>query len=59
MTRGIDTARLEPWLIDAIPTASPPMTFDLVAAGGSNLTYLAVDGNGATWVVRRPPEGRR
>lgn len=33
----------------------PPLTFDLIAGGRSNLTYRVADATGHAWVLRRPP----
>lgn len=53
--KGLDLERLVPWLVASIPGAEAPFEFDLVAAGGSNLTYKVTDGNGVVRVLRRPP----
>jgi len=50
--------------IDAVPTTSwleanvgllPPLSFDLIAGGRSNLTFKVTDSKGSAVVLRRPP----
>lgn len=53
--KGLDLARLEPWLSAHVPGARAPFEFELIAAGGSNLTYRFTDAVGAVRVLRRPP----
>jgi len=52
---GIDEARVTRWLTDHLEGIEPPVSFSLIAAGGSNLTFRAVDANGTAWALRRPP----
>lgn len=47
-------ARLSSWLAEHLP-ASPPLRYELIAAGGSNLTYRVVDRHSNQWALRRPP----
>ncbi|MDG2112722.1 MAG: phosphotransferase family protein [Actinomycetota bacterium] len=35
----------------------PPLEFDLITGGHSNLTYRVTDSAGTRWVLRRPPLG--
>ena len=37
--------------------AAPPLRFERLAGGYSNLTFLVSDAGGAQWVLRRPPLG--
>ncbi len=53
--KGIDRARVEQWMSAALPQADPPFAFQLIAAGGSNLTYRVEDARGAACILRRPP----
>lgn len=53
--RGLDVEAVAAWLAAALPAAQGPFTFDLIAAGGSNLTYRVTDAAGAQWALRRPP----
>lgn len=52
---GIDPAPLGDWLAARLPGLPPPYDYQLVAAGGSNLTYIVTAGNGESFVLRRPP----
>ncbi|MEU1981685.1 phosphotransferase family protein [Nocardia sp. NPDC019395] len=54
---GIDTGRVTAWFAEHIPVAAPPLRFDLITGGRSNLTYRVHDRSGACWVLRRPPTG--
>ncbi|NKY59103.1 phosphotransferase family protein [Nocardia flavorosea] len=55
---GIDIERVTAWFAEHIPGAAPPLRFDLITGGRSNLTYrVHDDGSGARWVLRRPPTG--
>jgi len=55
--RGIDVARLAPWLAANVEGAKPPFRYRLIAGGHSNLTYSVEDATGSRWVLRRPPLG--
>jgi aminoglycoside phosphotransferase (APT) family kinase protein len=55
--RGIDVERVGRWLVDEIDDVEPPLRFELIAGGHSNLTFKATDGAGRRLVVRRPPLG--
>lgn len=55
---GIDIASVTAWFAEHIPGAMPPLRFELIAGGRSNLTYRVHDEAGATWVLRRPPTGK-
>jgi aminoglycoside phosphotransferase (APT) family kinase protein len=52
---GIDVAKVSAWFKDNIPGAEPPLTFDLIAGGRSNLTYRVTDSAGHDYCLRRPP----
>jgi aminoglycoside phosphotransferase (APT) family kinase protein len=52
---GIDVAAVDTWLGEHVGGSVPPFRYDLVAAGGSNLTFRITDAAGATWALRRPP----
>src|SRR5688572_1149376 len=54
---GVDTAKVTAWFEEHAPGVLPPLTFDLIAGGRSNLTYRVSDGADHTWVLRRPPLG--
>jgi len=55
---GIVAPRVERWLATAVPGCTPPVTFRLIAAGGSNLTFEVTDAHANRWALRRPPVGR-
>lgn len=50
MSGDVDT-----WLAAHVPDAVPPFEHELIAAGGSNLTYRVTDASGHVWALRRPP----
>lgn len=52
---GIEPKVLSEWLSVQLPGFPPPYDFQLVGAGGSNLTYIVTAGNGEIFVLRRPP----
>ncbi|MGA6205687.1 phosphotransferase family protein [Nocardia testacea] len=54
---GIDIERVTAWFAEHIPAATPPLRFELITGGRSNLTYRVHDESGARWVLRRPPTG--
>jgi aminoglycoside phosphotransferase (APT) family kinase protein len=55
--KGIDEARVVPWLEANIDDFAAPATFTLIAGGHSNLTFGVTDANGTKYVLRRPPLG--
>ncbi|WP_280401554.1 phosphotransferase family protein [Nocardia carnea] len=54
---GIDIERVTGWFAANVPAAAPPLRFDLITGGRSNLTYRVHDRSGGRWVLRRPPTG--
>jgi len=54
---GIDADRVTDWFRANIGGAEPPLTFELIAGGRSNLTFKVVDAAGRRIVLRRPPLG--
>jgi aminoglycoside phosphotransferase (APT) family kinase protein len=52
---GIDAGKVTDWLVANTPPVEPPLTFELIAGGRSNLTYLVTDAAGRKLVLRRPP----
>ncbi len=56
---GIDQNGIESWFALKIPSASPPLAFERIAGGHSNLTYRLSDSGGNHWALRRPPLGKR
>lgn len=41
--RGLDTTAVSAWPAAELPGATAPFEFELITAGGSNLTYRVVD----------------
>ncbi|MGZ8665992.1 MAG: phosphotransferase family protein, partial [Solirubrobacterales bacterium] len=54
---GIDRAGVEGWFTANVPGAEPPLAFERVSGGRSNLTYGVTDSAGGRWALRRPPLG--
>ncbi len=54
---GIDVRRITEWFGEHVPGVVPPLAFDLVAGGRSNLTFRVTDQADGDWVLRRPPTG--
>lgn len=57
--RGLDLPAVRAWLARNVEGADDALSFELVAAGGSNLTYIVSRGDGRRWALRRPPERAR
>jgi aminoglycoside phosphotransferase (APT) family kinase protein len=55
---GIDRAGIEAWFRANVDGAEPPLGFDLISGGRSNLTYSVEDSKGGRWALRRPPMGK-
>jgi aminoglycoside phosphotransferase (APT) family kinase protein len=56
---GIDRAGVEGWFAENVPGARPPLGFDRISGGRSNLTFGVTDSAGGRWALRRPPLGKR
>jgi aminoglycoside phosphotransferase (APT) family kinase protein len=54
---GIDADAVTVWFEKHVEGVQPPLTFELIAGGRSNLTYRVDDATGNAWVLRRPPLG--
>lgn len=54
---GVEPDRVTAWLESHVPELAPPLTFQVIAGGHSNLTYRVDDTAGRRWVLRRPPLG--
>jgi aminoglycoside phosphotransferase (APT) family kinase protein len=52
---GIRAEATTAWLADHVPWVRPPLAFQLIAGGRSNLTYRVLDATGRSLVLRRPP----
>ena len=55
---GIDVNSVTSWFEAHVGGVRPPLAFDLIAGGRSNLTYRVDDAAGSSWVLRRPPLGQ-
>jgi aminoglycoside phosphotransferase (APT) family kinase protein len=58
-TEGIDASRVEEWFETNVEGAEPPLHFERISGGRSNLTYAVADSAGGRWALRRPPLGKR
>ncbi len=56
---GIDQAGVEAWFEASVEGAEPPLAFERISGGRSNLTYGVIDSGGRRWALRRPPLGKR
>ncbi len=56
---GLDAAGVEAWFARHVPAAVPPLRYDLLAGGHSNLTFAVTDADEQRWVLRRPPLAAR
>jgi aminoglycoside phosphotransferase (APT) family kinase protein len=55
---GIDAAGIGGWFAAQVPGAQPPLAYERIAGGHSNLTYRVTDAGGREWALRRPPLGK-
>ena len=55
--RGIDEQRVTNWFVDNIEGCVPPLAFEPIAGGHSNLTFRVTDAARQVFVLRRPPLG--
>lgn len=53
--RGLNTEQVRAWLRANCDQLGPDCQFELIAAGGSNLSYKVSDAAGKQAVLRRPP----
>jgi aminoglycoside phosphotransferase (APT) family kinase protein len=53
--RGIDADAVTRWLLEHVTDLEAPLHYELIAAGGSNLTFRVEDANGRAIALRRPP----
>ena len=56
---GIDPAGVERWFAEHAGDVEPPLTYERISGGRSNLTYRVSDAAGRRWALRRPPLGKR
>jgi aminoglycoside phosphotransferase (APT) family kinase protein len=57
MVVGLDEAAVTAWITELGVGAIPPLRFQRIGNGRSNLTFSVRDSGGARWVLRRPPLG--
>ena len=58
--RGDRPSRTRAWFARARRRRStPPLAFERISGGRSNLTYAVADAAGGRWALRRPPLGKR
>ena len=55
---GIDAEKVTAWYRDNVEGTRPPLEFELIAGGHSNLTFGVTDAAGRRTVLRRPPLGQ-
>lgn len=56
---GIEPAGVERWFLEHVKGVTPPLAYERITGGHSNLTYAVSDAAGRRWALRRPPLGRR
>ena len=56
---GIDAAAVDAWFAANVAAAEPPLSYERISGGHSNLTYRVSDAAGRRWALRRPPLGKR
>jgi aminoglycoside phosphotransferase (APT) family kinase protein len=56
---GIDREGVEAWFQANAPEAKPPLSFERISGGRSNLTFTVRDAEDHAWALRRPPLGKR
>jgi aminoglycoside phosphotransferase (APT) family kinase protein len=52
---GIDPGSLQAWLAEHVGGVTPPLSYQRIAGGRSNLTFTVTDAAGRRLVLRRPP----
>ena len=55
---GVEVSAVTRWLEQQMPGVRPPLTFEPVSGGMSNLTYKVSDNDGNRYIFRRPPVGK-
>ena len=54
---GINELNVTSWMKERIVALKPPLNFEKIAGGHSNLTFKVSDQDGNAFVLRRPPLG--
>jgi aminoglycoside phosphotransferase (APT) family kinase protein len=52
---GIDAEQVTTWFSSHVAGSAPPLSFELIAGGRSNLTFRVTDADGHRYALRRPP----
>ena len=55
---GIEGDRITEWLAARVPDLKPPLSFERISGGRSNLTFSVTDAAHGRWALRRPPMGK-
>ena len=55
--KGIDYTPVTEWLTQQIPDLQPPLYYEHITGGRSNLTYTVTDASQQCYILRRPPLG--
>jgi aminoglycoside phosphotransferase (APT) family kinase protein len=55
---GLNGENLEAWFVAEARECEPPLRYERIAGGLSNLTFRVTDAGGRGWALRRPPLGR-
>ena len=56
-TPGYDRPAVEAWIAEHLDVVRPPLRWERLEGGHSNLTFRIVDDSGDAAVIRRPPRG--
>jgi aminoglycoside phosphotransferase (APT) family kinase protein len=56
---GIDANGVRGWFEANVEGVAPPLSYEKISGGRSNLTYSVTDTAGGRWALRRPPLGKR
>src|SRR4051812_32119479 len=56
---GLQREGLEQWFAAHARGCEPPLRFERIAGGHSNLTFRVTDAGDRRWALRRPPLGKR
>lgn len=59
ISEGISAGPLEQWFRQRVNDLEPPLDYERIHGGMSNMTFLVTDQAGSRWVLRRPPLGKR
>ncbi len=54
---GVDPSALDSWYAAHVDGARPPLDFEVITGGHSNITYRVTDAAGQRTILRRPPMG--